>query len=155
VSRFRLELLKHIFAYLFLCTTFAAQSADMGVAQLRATETRKFSKIEISKLMEAIDAASHEYGFLALPCAAYTRNKSMAWCHAVAADVVTTTDIQKVTFFINHNDKAEETFLRISAHSVAGPIDKQKKEEFCRNFFRKVGDILFIDAQKIDFQEIN
>lgn len=118
-------------------------------------QTRKFVGVDIAKISIAIETIVQEYG-LTTTCA-HDKSNSIKWCDANrTAGIYTGGEaIPNISFLINADAKQKATILRVSYTQTPQNQSQSASVDFYNKFFRKMGDILFIEAQKIDLQEIN
>ena len=156
MNSFGLKFLKCIAYFLILFSVTQAQCKETSITQRRIIETRKFSKVDILKLIEAIDAVNVEIGFFSPGCSNLPKQNLMFWCQAYISSTPLKGKPGTITFLLKYDEKENATYLRIVFNASLGNIKENEfKDELYIEYFRILGNFLFIDAQKIDLQEIN
>jgi hypothetical protein len=127
-----------------------AQQNEIGTLQLRAMQTRKFLNVDMAKLTNAIETVLHSYG-LTTACAKFNTD-TLLWCdvNTVQNNMYTYLD-----FLLRADTKEKVTYLRVSYIKGQHSKSPTQQENFYRNFFKNIGDTLFVESQKFDMQEIN
>jgi len=124
-----------------------AQEGGDSPLQLRAMQTRKFANVDLKKLTNAIEAYLNINGFVG-HCKA-SEDDSMYYCSAFTNRGI------YLSFMLQSNIRDKTSLLRVSYIKYLQIQSPQEAKDFYSKFFKSMGDILFVDSQKLDMQEIN
>jgi len=122
------------------------QHSDQSIAQTRAMQTRKFINVDLKKLISGIENVVQNPHNTCL--ASSIKPDTLTWCYAV-------TNQGRLDFLIQSNIKDKTSILRVSYTKQFQEPSPQEAKDFYSKFFKSMGDILFVDSQKLDMQEIN
>ena len=125
-----------------------AQQGDGGFLQLRSMQTRKFINVDLKKLTNAIESVVQIQGFNSGLCSTNVPD-TLHYCHAY------TNSSNRIDFLMQSNVKDKTSILRVSYTKQFQEPPPQEAIDFYSKFFKSMGDILFVDSQKLDMQEIN